>query len=128
MTDDALLAELSAASPTFGTQWRLIAEAYPETKPAALTDALLDLSGYLLGLASKDRRHELGPLLGAVERCYEAGSPTQQDQLRDWLLHPLRVACEDGGLDPATFLVHFGPRCKVAWNELGEPEPKAPVA
>ena len=119
MTDDGLLAELIAASPTFGTQWRLIADAYAESKPATFTDALLDFTGYLLGLASKDRRHELGPLLAALERCYQAGSPSQQDDLRGWVLRPLREACEEGGLDPAMFHVHLGPQCRAAWAELG---------
>ena len=118
MTDAGLLVELVAASPTFGTQWRLIADTYPESNPATFSDALFDFSGYLLGLVSKDRRHEVGPVLAALERCYQAGSPSQRDEIRGCVLQLLHEACNEGGLDPAVFLVHLGPQCRAAWAEL----------
>lgn len=93
MTDETLPAGIMDASPTFGFAWRYIADTYPESAPATLTDALLDLTGHIQLLLVKDRQRELGLVLAAVESAYKAGTPEQRGLLRHCLLKPLVDGC-----------------------------------
>lgn len=127
MTDDAMIADLASASPTFGVEVRG-AGTSAAAESATLTDALLDLTAHLLRLISRDKRQELAPLLTALERCYSVGSGSQKQLLRDLVLQPLHEVCERGGLAPELFLAHLGPHCHDEWAKLSGTRFDSPVA
>ena len=120
MTDEQIVAELMAASPTFAAGWRLTEAHYPPSDPGTLPSALYDVASHLQGLVVKDRHHELRPLLAAVERVYAAAAPRQREHVRRCVIETLVVECRQLGLDPGLFRAHLGPQCRVAWDEVGK--------
>jgi len=118
VTDEELLAELIDSSPTFAADWRSTEEYYPLSDPQTIRDVLFQVVPHILRFLMKDRRNELTPLLAAVERIYVAGTPTQREHVRYFLLNTVAHVCRDGGVDPELFVAHLGPVCKAAWIDI----------
>ena len=118
MTDEDLLAELIHSSPSFAADWRSTEEYYPLADPQTIPDALFQVVPHIYRLLVKDRHHELGTLLAAVERIYEAGTPTQREHVKYCVLDTVARDCRALGLDPELVVVHLGPACKTVWTGL----------
>lgn len=125
MTDEAILAELMAASPTFAAGWRLTETHNPPSDPHTLPSALYDVASHLQGLVVKDRHGEFGRLLAAVERVYEAAAPAQREHIRRCVIETLARECRQLGLEPELFWVRLGPQCRAAWPEVDSTGPRS---
>ena len=118
VTDAEIVTELMAASPTFAANWRLTDTHYPPSDPATLPSALYAAASHLQGLVLKDRHREFAPLLAALERAYDAATPTQREIIRRCAIETLVYECRELGLDPELFRAHLGPKCRSAWDSV----------